>query len=156
MTLPVGLNSTSGVKLKTRQMTVINLFGVNGILPSSAVTAWLSQSSDLLSAVTQWFQMTKTRPKQVYLIQVNNYEIIVKFFHISHNLTWYSAIVQQFTRIYLVCSTYELTKTIHVNLHKKFRNRSQKESPVWFHEFFIPIYADLRNFRFRWLHALHI
>jgi hypothetical protein len=24
-------------------------------------------------------------------IQVNNYEIIVNFFHISHNLTWYSA-----------------------------------------------------------------
>ena len=43
-------------------------------------------------------------------IQVNNYEIVVNFFHISHNLTRYSAIVHKFTRIYLVCSTYELTK----------------------------------------------
>ena len=43
-------------------------------------------------------------------LQVNNYEIVVKFFHISRNLTWYSAIVHKFTRIYPVCSTYELTK----------------------------------------------
>ena len=43
-------------------------------------------------------------------VQVNNYEIVVNFFHISHNLTWYSAIVHKFTRIYPVCSTYELTK----------------------------------------------
>ena len=42
--------------------------------------------------------------------QVNNYEIVVNFLHISHNLTWYSAIVHKFTRIYPVCSTYELTK----------------------------------------------
>ena len=44
------------------------------------------------------------------LIQVNNYEIVVNFFQISHNLTWYSAIVHTFTRIYPVCSNYELTK----------------------------------------------
>ena len=43
-------------------------------------------------------------------VQVKNCEIVVKFFHISHNLTWYSAIAQKFTRIYPVCSTYELTK----------------------------------------------
>ena len=43
-------------------------------------------------------------------LQVNDYEIVVKFFHISQNLTWYSAIVPKFTRIYPVCSTYELTK----------------------------------------------
>ena len=47
---------------------------------------------------------------QFTLLQVNNYEIIVKYFHISHNLTWYSASVHKFTRIYPVCSTYELTK----------------------------------------------
>ena len=35
-------------------------------------------------------------------IQVNNYEIVVNFFHISHNLTWYSAIIRRFTRIYPV------------------------------------------------------
>ena len=35
-----------------------------------------------------------------YLVQVNNYEIVLNFFHISHNLTLYSAIVQKFTRIY--------------------------------------------------------
>ena len=43
-------------------------------------------------------------------LQVNNYEIVINFFYISHNLTWYSAIVHKFTRIYPVCSTYELTK----------------------------------------------
>ena len=43
-------------------------------------------------------------------IQVNNYKIVEKIFHISHNLTWYSEIVQRFTRISKVCSTYELTK----------------------------------------------
>ena len=41
-------------------------------------------------------------------VQVNNYEIVVIFFHISHNLTGYSAIVHKCTRIYPVCSTYEL------------------------------------------------
>ena len=45
----------------------------------------------------------------VKLLQVNNYEIVGRFFHICHNLTWYSAIVH-FTRIYPVCSTYELKK----------------------------------------------
>ena len=43
-------------------------------------------------------------------IQVNNYDIVVIFFHISHNLTWYSEFVNKFTRIYLVCTAYELTK----------------------------------------------
>ena len=46
----------------------------------------------------------------LHKVQVNNYEIVINFFHISHNLTWYSAIVHKFTRIYSVCSTYELTK----------------------------------------------
>ena len=44
------------------------------------------------------------------LLQVNDYEIVINFLDISHNLTWYSAIVHKFTRIYPVCSTYELTK----------------------------------------------
>ena len=43
------------------------------------------------------------------IVQVNNSEIVVNFFHISHNLTRYSAIVHKFTRIYLIWSTYELT-----------------------------------------------
>ena len=61
-------------------------------------------------------------------LQVNNYEIVGKFFLISHNLTWYSEIVHKFTRIYPVCLTYIWTvKTIRVNLCKKLRNRSQKE-----------------------------
>ena len=46
----------------------------------------------------------------LYNVQVNNYEIVVKIFHISHNLTWYSEIVQRFTRISKFCSTYELIK----------------------------------------------
>ena len=48
-----------------------------------------------------------------YLVQINNYEIVVNFFHISHNLTWYSAIVHRFTRIYPVCLTYELFLYLH-------------------------------------------
>ena len=32
-------------------------------------------------------------------IQGNNYEIVINFFHISHNFAWYSAIVHKFTRI---------------------------------------------------------
>ena len=42
-------------------------------------------------------------------MQANDYEIVVNCFHISHDLTWYSAIAHKFTRIYPVCSTYELT-----------------------------------------------
>ena len=56
------------------------------------------QSEMILTLGLRWF------------VQVNNYEIVVNFFHISHNLAWYSAIVHKFTRIYPVCSTYELTK----------------------------------------------
>ena len=36
-------------------------------------------------------------------LQVNNYEIVIKNFHISHNLAWYSVIVHKFTRISKVC-----------------------------------------------------
>ena len=36
------------------------------------------------------------------VLQVDDYEIVVNIFHISHNLTWYSAIVHKFTRIYPV------------------------------------------------------
>ena len=64
------------------------------------------------------------------IIQVNNCEIVVNFFHSSHNLTWYSKIVQKFNKIYPVCSTYELTridKTICVNLSRKLHKTSQKE-----------------------------
>ena len=43
-------------------------------------------------------------------VQADNYEIFLKIFHIIHNLTWYSEIVQRFTRISKFCSTYELTK----------------------------------------------
>ena len=43
-------------------------------------------------------------------MQVNDYEIVVVIFHISHKLTWLSAIVYKFTQIYPVCSTYEVTK----------------------------------------------
>ena len=47
---------------------------------------------------------------QCRFLQVNNYDIVVKIFHISHDLTRYSAIVHKFTRIHPICSTYELTK----------------------------------------------
>ena len=63
-------------------------------------------------------------------IQGNNYEIVINFVHISHNLTWYTADVHKFTRIYPVCSTYELTKQFMYICVKKLRNQSQKEQPV--------------------------
>ena len=44
------------------------------------------------------------------MLQVNYCEIVVHFFHISHNLTWCSTFVHKVTKIYPVCSTYELTK----------------------------------------------
>jgi hypothetical protein len=53
------------------------------------------------------YRVSKQIPDQ---LQVNDYEIVVNFFHISHNLTQYSVIVHKFGRIYPVCSTYELTK----------------------------------------------
>ena len=55
-------------------------------------------------------RLGKLKLLSYYEVQVNNYEIVVKIFHISHNLTWYSAIVHKFTRIYPVCSTYDVTK----------------------------------------------
>ena len=51
------------------------------------------------------FPVVKTK-----YLQVNDYEIVVIFFRISHNFTWYSASVHKFTRIYPVCSTYELIR----------------------------------------------
>ena len=54
---------------------------------------------------------TKVRLEKYRSIQVNFYKIAVSFFYKSHALTCYcSAIVHKFTRIYPVCSTYELTK----------------------------------------------
>ena len=39
------------------------------------------------------YRVSKQIPDQ---LQVNDYEIVVNFFHISHNLTWYSEIVHKF------------------------------------------------------------
>ena len=68
----------------------------------------LAQPGRIISEVVFWF--FKRWLLLPILLQVNNYEIVVKFFHICHNLTWYSDIVHKFTRISTVCSTYELTK----------------------------------------------
>ena len=64
----------------------------------------------VLQALIQVFQNFWPRILLTYYVQVNNYEIVVTFFHISNNLTWYSAIVHKFTRIYPVCSSNEMTK----------------------------------------------
>ena len=58
------------------------------------------------------FFMTDKFLIKTSILQVINYEIVLKYFHISHNLTWYSGIVHEFTRIYPVCSTYELRKQL--------------------------------------------
>ena len=55
----------------------------------------------------------------ICMIQVNNYEIVVNFFHISHNLTWYSAIVHKFTNLWT-------DNTIHVNLCNKIAQSISK------------------------------
>ena len=39
------------------------------------------------------------------VVQVNNYKIVIHFFHISHNLTWYSAIAQSISKR-ITCITY--------------------------------------------------
>ena len=65
------------------------------------------------------------------LLQVNDYKIVVNFFHISNNLTWYLAIVHEFTRIYPVCWTYELKETIHVNLCKNCAIDLKKNNLYW-------------------------
>ena len=44
---------------------------------------------------------------QVYFLEVNNYEIVINLFI---SAVWYSKIVHKSTRIYPICSTYELTK----------------------------------------------
>ena len=59
--------------------------------------------------VDDWINFSWSSLPWFSVVQVNNYEIIVNFFHISHNLTWYSAIVHKFTRILPVRSYYELT-----------------------------------------------
>ena len=51
-----------------------------------------------------WNSLKALSYSNAIALQVNNHEIIINFFHISHNLTWYSAIVHKFTRIYPVCS----------------------------------------------------
>ena len=63
-----------------------------------------------LKSVFREFLETQLRSRKCVFVQVNNYEIIVNFFQISHNLTWYSAIVHKFTKTNPVCSTYELKK----------------------------------------------
>ena len=85
----------------------------------------LSDVMTCLSFLRKLYRVTHKSLKDYPLLQVNNYEIVVKIFHISQNLTWYSEIVQRFTRISKFCSNYELTKQfmeICVNKIKKIIN----------------------------------
>ena len=106
---------------------------------------------------------------QLSRVQVNNYEIVVKFFHIS--LTWYSEIVQRFTRISKFCSTYELTKQFMeicvkncaINLKKNNLYQIVSTLPIRYHEKVfvttIPIlipYVWSQNFRSSECLKLHI
>ena len=89
----------------------------------------LSKNHDLLSFGFKNVRTDKIVTNLIVMVlQVNNYEIVINFLHISHNLTWCIEIVNRFTRIYPVCSTYEVTKQfMYVNVCKKLLNRSQKE-----------------------------
>ena len=99
-----------------------------------------SELSNTLKADLSWLF-------KVANILVNNY-----FFHISHKLTRYSAIVHKFIRIYqnlpeftqfvreFVCSTYELTnqfmKICAINLKKNnlyWSRVSLKHRETWWH-----------------------
>ena len=53
--------------------------------------------------------------KSKLCLQVNNYEIVINFFHISYNLTWYWEIVQNFRILFNLWTD----KTINGNLCKK-------------------------------------
>ena len=90
-------------------------FMVSSIFPKNK--RWFSVHKIILSVLGRiedtiiCFQDCLTFTNKAVL-QVDNYEILLNFFHISHNLTWYSVIVHKFTRIYLVCSIYVLTKQV--------------------------------------------
>ena len=79
---------------------------------------WFTTCGERFLGISHWQKTERTLKENkigygslsFFLLQVNNYEIVVKIFHISHTLTWYSTIVHKFTRIYPVCSTYGLTK----------------------------------------------
>ena len=98
---------------------------------SNSDCEWLSSSTmslnDLYSHKLIWCTWK--------IIQVNNYEMVVIFFHISHNLTWYSTIAHKFTRIYPVFSTYELTKQIICRYHqicvKNVQSISKRITWMW-------------------------
>ena len=52
------------------------------------------------------------RIQNCFYIQINSYKMVVNFFHISHNLTWYSALsisLPKYTQ-FVNCSTCELTR----------------------------------------------
>ena len=60
------------------------------------------------------------------IVQVNDYEIVVKIFHITwHDIQHVSINLPEFTHFVQLMNWKK--KTIHVNLWKKLRNRSQKE-----------------------------
>ena len=89
-------------------------------------TPMWSRSSTGFQAI---FLIRKSWKSWKHLVQVNDYETaLIFFFHISHNLTWYSAIVHKFTRVYPVCSTYEHDDSCNSKIHV-----IQKEQPVVLH-----------------------
>ena len=69
------------------------------------VTPHQTKVDKLFRTTTLCISCRTSGPDEWWYVQVNNYEIVVLFFHISHNLTWYSAIVHKFTSIYPVFST---------------------------------------------------
>ena len=90
------------------------IFGLISDMYADAVLCAVLQaeSMDTPSYVPTSASSMKVDKMHFKVIQVNNYEVVLNFFHIRHNLTWYSTIVHKFARIYPVCS-------IHVNLCKK-------------------------------------
>ena len=57
------------------------------------VTPHQTKVDKLFRTTTLCISCRTPGPDEWWYVQVNNYEIVVLFFHISHNLTWYSAIV---------------------------------------------------------------
>ena len=79
--------------------------------------------------------------KKIYL-----YEIVPNFPHISHNLTWYSAIVPKFTRIFPVCSTYELTKPFLKRISQSISKRITCKSKCKLYRLFSLIFLSFQVF----------
>ena len=101
---PGGGHGPDGVETRL----VVGVDVLDGVLPEVFGKVDLWRVHHMFSRILNLRNLNKFH--EICRLQVNDYEIVIKFFHISHNLTWYPEIVHKFTRISTVYSTHELTK----------------------------------------------